>query len=264
MAGVRRARSAGHGRRVVGVGVDVGLHVVADAVAVGVHRIDGVLVLPACAGAAQHARRCEHRHEPARPTLPFHVTSGVLRWRRDGPEPDTLQVRRGACGVVGGGSEVAAGPNGVLRDGAAWRVTPAMSAVTRRRPATYADLEALAPNLVGELVAGEPYASPRPAFPHPSGAATTLAQTPEVFGVPDRVEGTWWAWAASGGLTRAGHPRRRAATEGRGVRPQPTGPRGAAPLRGRPPRAAAPPGAGPRGPEPPRASPRASVGRYAG
>ena len=35
-----------------------------------------------------------------------------------------------------------------------------------RRPATYADLEALPANVVGELIAGELYASPRPAAPH--------------------------------------------------------------------------------------------------
>lgn len=35
-----------------------------------------------------------------------------------------------------------------------------------RKPATYADLEALPPNLVGEIIAGELYASPRPAMPH--------------------------------------------------------------------------------------------------
>ncbi|HEY4243720.1 MAG TPA: Uma2 family endonuclease [Kofleriaceae bacterium] len=33
-------------------------------------------------------------------------------------------------------------------------------------PATYADLEALAPNLIGELIDGELFASPRPAYPH--------------------------------------------------------------------------------------------------
>jgi Uma2 family endonuclease len=35
-----------------------------------------------------------------------------------------------------------------------------------RKPATYADLEALPENVVGELIAGELYASPRPAAPH--------------------------------------------------------------------------------------------------
>jgi Uma2 family endonuclease len=35
-----------------------------------------------------------------------------------------------------------------------------------RKPATYADLEALPANMVGEIIAGELYASPRPASPH--------------------------------------------------------------------------------------------------
>ncbi len=39
-----------------------------------------------------------------------------------------------------------------------------------RKPATYADLEALPPNKVGELIAGELYASPRPASPHATAA----------------------------------------------------------------------------------------------
>jgi Uma2 family endonuclease len=35
-----------------------------------------------------------------------------------------------------------------------------------KRPATYEDLEELPPNMVGEIIEGELYASPRPAFPH--------------------------------------------------------------------------------------------------
>ncbi|RKH31453.1 Uma2 family endonuclease [Corallococcus praedator] len=35
-----------------------------------------------------------------------------------------------------------------------------------RKPATYADLEALSPHVVGEIVAGELYATPRPAASH--------------------------------------------------------------------------------------------------
>jgi Uma2 family endonuclease len=35
-----------------------------------------------------------------------------------------------------------------------------------RKPATYADLEALPEHVVGELIAGELYVSPRPAAPH--------------------------------------------------------------------------------------------------
>jgi Uma2 family endonuclease len=44
--------------------------------------------------------------------------------------------------------------------------------VMGRKPATYADLEALPPNKVGELIAGELYASPRPASPHAMAAFT--------------------------------------------------------------------------------------------
>src|SRR5512140_3162401 len=40
-----------------------------------------------------------------------------------------------------------------------------------KRPATYADLEALPPNVVGEIVEGELYASPRPAIPHAVAAS---------------------------------------------------------------------------------------------
>jgi Uma2 family endonuclease len=38
--------------------------------------------------------------------------------------------------------------------------------VMGKKPATYADLEALPPHVVGEIIAGELYASPRPAAPH--------------------------------------------------------------------------------------------------
>jgi Uma2 family endonuclease len=40
-----------------------------------------------------------------------------------------------------------------------------------RRPATYADLEALPPHQVGEIIAGALYASPRPAMPHTRAAS---------------------------------------------------------------------------------------------
>jgi Uma2 family endonuclease len=42
-------------------------------------------------------------------------------------------------------------------------------------PATYADLEALPSNLVGEIVRGVLYANPRPAFPH-AAAATAISE----------------------------------------------------------------------------------------
>ncbi|HVG59876.1 MAG TPA: Uma2 family endonuclease [Hyalangium sp.] len=41
-----------------------------------------------------------------------------------------------------------------------------------RRPATYEDLEALPPHYVGEIIAGELYASPRPATPHALAASS--------------------------------------------------------------------------------------------
>src|SRR6218665_917175 len=41
----------------------------------------------------------------------------------------------------------------------------------KRTPATYADLEALPSSVVGELIAGVLYASPRPASPHAVAAS---------------------------------------------------------------------------------------------
>ena len=46
-----------------------------------------------------------------------------------------------------------------------------MVALARSRPATYADLEGLAPNVVGEIVRGVLHASPRPASPHAAAAS---------------------------------------------------------------------------------------------
>ncbi|MFB1479426.1 Uma2 family endonuclease [Corallococcus sp. RDP092CA] len=54
-----------------------------------------------------------------------------------------------------------------------------------KKPATYADLEALPEHVVGELVAGELYASPQPAFPHLTAASFLMALlgNPFVFGL---------------------------------------------------------------------------------
>jgi Uma2 family endonuclease len=60
-----------------------------------------------------------------------------------------------------------------------------------RRPATYADLEALPANVVGELIAGELYASPRPAAPHVV-AASRLGG--ELIGPFDRGRGGPGGW----------------------------------------------------------------------
>ena len=49
-----------------------------------------------------------------------------------------------------------------------------------QRPATYADLEALPPNMVGEIVDGVLYANPRPASPH----ATASSAIGEELGPP--------------------------------------------------------------------------------
>src|SRR5262249_9124378 len=51
------------------------------------------------------------------------------------------------------------------------RYTLRMAARLSERPATYADIEALPPNMVGEIVRGVLYASPRPASPHAAAAS---------------------------------------------------------------------------------------------
>lgn len=63
----------------------------------------------------------------------------------------------------------------------------------RKRAATYADLEALPEHLVGEIVDGELFVSPRPAIPH---ASATTALTGELVG-PFQFgrgggPGGWW------------------------------------------------------------------------
>jgi Uma2 family endonuclease len=46
-----------------------------------------------------------------------------------------------------------------------------MAARSSQKPATYADIEALPPNQVGEIVRGVLYANPRPASPHAAAAS---------------------------------------------------------------------------------------------
>jgi Uma2 family endonuclease len=46
-----------------------------------------------------------------------------------------------------------------------------MVALARSRPATYADIAALPPNVIGEIVRGVLHASPRPASPHAAAAS---------------------------------------------------------------------------------------------
>lgn len=50
-----------------------------------------------------------------------------------------------------------------------------MVAQSSSRPATYADIEALPPNMIGEIVRGVLYANPRPASPH-AAAATAISE----------------------------------------------------------------------------------------
>ena len=50
-----------------------------------------------------------------------------------------------------------------------------------RKPATYADFEALPPNVVGEIIEGELYASPRPAIPHARATSRLGARLGRAF-----------------------------------------------------------------------------------
>lgn len=66
-----------------------------------------------------------------------------------------------------------------------------MSDEPPRRDALYAELEALPPNVVGEIVGGELYVSPRPALP-PTRAASRLGG--ELVGPFDRGRGGPGGW----------------------------------------------------------------------
>jgi hypothetical protein len=60
-----------------------------------------------------------------------------------------------------------------------------------RKPATYADLEALPANLLGEIVGGELHVSPRPAAPH---AVATSRLASRLIGPFDLGEGGPGGW----------------------------------------------------------------------
>lgn len=60
-----------------------------------------------------------------------------------------------------------------------------------RKPATYADLEALPANRVGELISGEMYTSPRPAAPHAVAASRLGVLLGGPFDLGDRGPGGW-------------------------------------------------------------------------
>jgi Uma2 family endonuclease len=63
--------------------------------------------------------------------------------------------------------------------------------VMGRKPATYADLEALPENVVGELIAGELFASPRPAVPHAVAGSYLVAELKGPFDLGRGGPGGW-------------------------------------------------------------------------
>jgi Uma2 family endonuclease len=60
-----------------------------------------------------------------------------------------------------------------------------------RKPATYADLEALPENVVGELIAGELHVSPRPASRHARAASVLGVKLGGPFDLGDGGPGGW-------------------------------------------------------------------------
>src|SRR4051812_13510575 len=64
--------------------------------------------------------------------------------------------------------------------------------VIGKKPATYADLEALPANLIGEIVGGELIASPRPSILHSNVAGEMNAQLHGPFQSGSGGPGGWW------------------------------------------------------------------------
>jgi hypothetical protein len=69
-----------------------------------------------------------------------------------------------------------------------------MAAVVRptKRPATYADIEALPENLVGEIVGGELFVSPRPAVVHAAACSAAGGEIIGAFQFGRGGPGGWW------------------------------------------------------------------------
>ncbi|MFP2926392.1 Uma2 family endonuclease [Pyxidicoccus sp. 3LG] len=61
-----------------------------------------------------------------------------------------------------------------------------------KKPVTYEDIEALPPGWVGEIVAGELYASPRPAFGHLRVSNRLTALLTTAFELSPTGPGGWW------------------------------------------------------------------------
>jgi Uma2 family endonuclease len=66
------------------------------------------------------------------------------------------------------------------------------SALTRKRPATYADIEALPEHLVGEIVGGELVVSPRPAPAHAAATSGLGVEIGGPFQFGKGGPGGWW------------------------------------------------------------------------
>ncbi|MCY1073008.1 Uma2 family endonuclease [Archangium lansingense] len=62
---------------------------------------------------------------------------------------------------------------------------------SQQRKASYADLEALPAHVVGEIVAGELYVSPRPALPHAVVAGELFGELRNPFGMGRGGPGGW-------------------------------------------------------------------------
>ena len=66
-----------------------------------------------------------------------------------------------------------------------------MKPAHNHEPATYEDVKALPPNLVGELIAGELFASPRPAFGHAHTTSTLGMRLGNPFQLGEGGPGGW-------------------------------------------------------------------------
>jgi len=77
-------------------------------------------------------------------------------------------------------------------DTASGRLVPAMEASVFRRPATYQDILALPPNLVGQIVDGELLVSPRPGIEHARSSSVLGGELIPPFDRGRGGPGGWW------------------------------------------------------------------------
>src|SRR5262245_9678141 len=110
---------------------------------------------------------------------PVHATPRLI-WRCDGA----------SRGGSGGGSADTNGAKVARRAGVrAVGYPPGMST---KRPATYADIEALPENMVGEIIDDELFVSPRPRPRHAIASSVILTQLNGPFQQGRRGPGGWW------------------------------------------------------------------------